>query len=52
MPESTELKYQPSERRSIAQVKLFSDLDSEERAALERECTLRRFRVGERVFER
>ncbi len=52
MPESTELKYQPSERRSIAQVKLFSDLDSDERKALERDCSWRRYRAGERVFER
>lgn len=52
MPESTELKYQPSERRSIARVKLFSDLDSDERKALERDCSWRRYRAGERVFER
>ncbi len=42
----------PGERRSLAQVKLFSDLDSEEREALERDCTWRRYRPGERVFER
>ncbi len=45
-------KREPGDRRSLAQVKLFSDLDSEERAALERECTWRRYRTGERVFER
>ncbi len=45
-------KREPGQRRSLAQVKLFSDLDSEERVALERECTWRRYRTGERVFER
>lgn len=52
MPESTELKNQPSERRSVAQIKLFSGLDSDERKALERDCSWRRYRAGERVFER
>jgi CRP/FNR family cyclic AMP-dependent transcriptional regulator len=40
------------ERRSLAQVGLFSSLISEERKGLELACAWRRYRAGERVFER
>lgn len=39
-------------RRSLAGVTLFSDLDQAERAALEGLCAWRRYRLGERLFER
>jgi CRP/FNR family transcriptional regulator, cyclic AMP receptor protein len=41
-----------TDRRSLAGVSLLRDLDGEERAALERQCVWRRYRLGERVFER
>ena len=52
MAEPGELKNETEERRSLAQVKLFSCLDSDRRKALEHDCVWRRYRAGERVFER
>ena len=52
MTESDEPRNETRERRSLAQVKLFSCLDADAREALERGCAWRRFRAGERVFER
>ncbi len=52
MAEPAELKKETEERRSLAQVKLFSCLGDDEREALERDLTWRRYRAGERVFER
>jgi CRP/FNR family cyclic AMP-dependent transcriptional regulator len=49
---SGEPKNETGERRSLAEVKLFSCLDANAREAIERECTWRRYRTGERVFER
>ena len=52
MAESGEPKNEAGERRSLAGVKLFSCLDADAREGLERECAWRRYRTGERVFER
>ena len=52
MANAANSKSEPGQRRSLAQVKLFSDLEGAERAAVERDCTWRRYRPGERVFER
>ncbi len=52
MAEPAELKKGTGERRSLAQVKLFSCLGDDEREALKRDLTWRRYRAGERVFER
>ena len=41
-----------TDRRSLVGVTLLRDLDGEERTALERQCIWRRYRLGERVFER
>jgi CRP-like cAMP-binding protein len=45
-------KEKPSEGRSLAGVELLKGLDRAERAALEARCIWRRYRPGERVFER
>ena len=42
----------PSEERSLAGITLLQGLDPEARAALEGQCAWRRYRPGERVFER
>ena len=39
-------------RRNLGSVKLFAGLDGAELAALEQRCTWRRYRPGERLFER
>ena len=52
MVEPGEPKNEAGERRSLAGVKLFSCLDADAREGLERECAWRRYRTGERVFER
>ncbi len=52
MAKPAELNKEKGERRSIAQVKLFSCLGDDEREALKRGLTWRRYRAGERVFER
>ena len=39
-------------RRNLGAVKLFAGLDGAERAALEQLCSWRRYRPGERLFER
>jgi CRP-like cAMP-binding protein len=52
MAESSGSNDQGGERRSLAQVKIFSRIDPKEREALERDSAWRRYRAGERVFER
>ena len=52
MAEPDELNEETGERRSLAQVKLFSCLGGDDRDALKRILTWRRYRAGERVFER
>jgi CRP-like cAMP-binding protein len=52
MVESDEPKNEAGGRRSLAGVKLFSSLDADAREALEDACAWRRYRTGERVFER
>ena len=52
MTESGEPRNETRDRRSLAQVKLFSSLEADAREALERGCAWRRYRAGERVFER
>jgi CRP-like cAMP-binding protein len=42
----------PSEDRNLADVTLLQGLDPDTRAALEGQCAWRRYRPGERVFER
>jgi CRP/FNR family cyclic AMP-dependent transcriptional regulator len=49
---SGEPKNEAGDRRNLAGVKLFSCLDADAREAIERECAWRRYRTGERVFER
>lgn len=41
-----------AERRSLAGAKLLRGLDGDARAALEQDCAWRRYRPGERLFER
>lgn len=52
MANAADSKSEPGQRRSLARVKLFSHLENAERVAVERDCTWRRYRPGERVFER
>lgn len=42
----------PSEDRNLAGIELLQGLDPDERKALEDQCAWRRYRPGERVFER
>ncbi len=50
--DSTERIRRAADRRTLDRVKLLGSLDAEIRAALVDKCTWRRYRLGERVFER
>ena len=50
--DSAERTGRATDRRTLDGVKLLGSLDAEIRAALEGKCAWRRYRLGERVFER
>lgn len=50
--DSAERARRAAERRTLGGIKLLGSLDAENRGALEGKCAWRRYRLGERVFER